>query len=226
MVPTIRIVGPKLVLAHSGVKILLHEMLSEHNKQSKPSPITTSHESTIHVTGSSFVHPSSSRSSSAISLPHGTAPISSSSQMAEVPEEGVMSDNNDNEESPEKQEEVNAGINSQEVWLSRSAKSQLTQDDSCEQTLNSQTGEMNVDYADGSGEENVLLIRNGEAPPGALVGNMIDLQAKLDRVTKMIAYGIAISPEDWKSVCVLSEQLESSLSRVKFESDDFSSARC
>lgn len=221
MVPTVRIVGPKLVLAHSGMKILLHKMIVEHNKQTKPpAPSSLGNSPNVHVSGTSFMNPSLSPSPSAIGRVRGTTLNPKSSQMTPVIEEGVVSGKSEDKILPEGEKE-NTEMHSQDVWLSRSIDSR-TNEDSSEQSLRpTNARDIKSGQSDGSQEEGILLIRSGEAPPIELVRNMIDLQFKLDRITKKICYGIEITAEDWNLVSLLSEQLESQLSKVQLQPGDF-----
>eukprot|EP00980_Cylindrotheca_fusiformis_P013927 scaffold3618_cov129-Cylindrotheca_fusiformis.AAC.27 len=207
MVPTVKIVGPKLVLARSGMRVLIHNMISEHNhpsQQLRTRPIPG--DSNCHITDTSFMRPTSSPS--AITNLNRRTPDFNATLT-----HGVVSDEVDINKAPRREE--GPQTIPEDVALSSIVDMERNEEDSCEKAPQPNSEDI--------GQGDVLLIRRRQPPPNELLGSMMDLQHKLDRITKRIGYGVAVSVEDWKSVGVLSAKLESTLSRVQYESEYVSS---
>jgi hypothetical protein len=229
LLPTIKIVAPKLVLAMSGQKLNLHQVITEHNKHKMPSK-----KENVHVTGTSLNNPLSS-SSSCIhrDIPRTAGPSSvaseecwleavdetgeSSNLHKDEPVDEIVESNNCHKDEPDFVAE-NAASSSSKSTITQSAENDFRK---CLDTrVSTETRGLTTDTLEYMNrEEKKLIVRDGDAPPGELIKRMLDLRKKLNKVTDKIGYGISVSPSDWESVNLLTEELGSSLSRIKFEDE-------
>mmetsp|Transcript_20199 Transcript_20199/g.49548 ORF Transcript_20199/g.49548 Transcript_20199/m.49548 type:complete len:759 (+) Transcript_20199:75-2351(+) len=208
MVPTVRIVGPKLILAHAGAKIMLHQMISEHNNQHKPNKPNAMQYSSrqsnhVHISGTSLTNP--------VGIPQSQGTIGSASR---TPTETLI-EAEDDTQTKESQSKDEKDTNAEDI-LTKSKES-----DSLDVGMAGHTEQGLQASGNHTDEDNTLLIPSGNTPPDEIVGRMVDLQRRLDKITKSIAYGIVVPPEDWRLLSTLTGDLGSTLSNVKFESAEF-----
>ncbi|CAJ1953332.1 unnamed protein product [Cylindrotheca closterium] len=201
MVPTLRIVGPKLILAHAGMKIMLHQMISEHNNQHKPNAMRSSSRQSnhVHISGTSLTNP--------IGIPQSQGTQGNTTR---APTETLKEAHGD-DETKESQSKNENSANSEDK-SKRLGSLQAGMDGQNEQVL--QDFESHVD------EDSAVFIPAGNAPPNEILGKVVELQRRLDKITKRIAYGIAVPPEDWRLLSTLTGNLGSTLANAKFEEEE------
>jgi len=208
MIPTVRIVCPKLFMASQGQKVMLHEMISEHNKQNRPpSNQTTSRTSTlipgscnVHVTG---ITPTLSQQSSDVARIASTTPTIDS-----VPEEEPLSETADYESN----EETEAGTPKMHALWAKNSR------DAFSQCLGVSRSIRTIDDVQDPADR--IYIREGAVPPSEVVTPMIDLQDQINRIRNKIGYGMAVSEEDWQKVSMLAVDFESVTSLLTFKPED------
>jgi hypothetical protein len=196
MVPTLRIVGPKLILAHEGMKILLHQMISEHNNQHKPNAMRSSSRQSNHV------------HISGINQSQGTTGSASRGPMETLKE---ATDGTDTKESQSKDEK---DTNSEDTLTKSKGLGCLNVG------MSGHNDQELHDFGNHMDEDGTVLIPTGNTPSNEILGKVVDLQRRLDKIIKRIAYGIVVPPEDWRLLATLTGDLGSTLANAKFEDEE------